>query len=514
MFHKKILQPLFLVILTLLHNVFFWEEDLGLNGFLFGNLVLGVVIYLYCPRPYIQFFKSNPLILLFVVGTFLMNGILLYHNTLNSKITWVISLIATIAYLQNHQLKQFFNALIFYFINGVSSLKYLLPTLKNNLKGFSPKSNKLKTYNRKVGLLAVPIIIFVVFYCIFLFANPVFASYNEKFLIQIDKFFAYFFKNISLIRILFGIWGLWLVSSFIYRWKVDTTFTQISIPDKFQIERRPNKLQIGRLFKTLDLKNEAQIALLTIGSVNALLLFINFIDIRFLWFGFVHSEDVRLAKLVHEGTYILIFSILLSMGILFYYFRQNLNFYTRNKTLQKVAYLWLFQNGILLISVLLRCYYYIQEHGLAYKRIGVILFLTLTLIGLISVYYKIKAKKTAYYLLHVNSIALYVLLLFTSFVNWDVLIVSFNFNHPNLNKGSIDIPFILSRSHSTIPIVQANAHKLNMDAIDESEYYFGQISRKYFVDKLKGEFLYHYKTLSWLSWNYTSDKVYKQLSKK
>ena len=396
MLRKTFLQPLFLVILTLLHNIFFWEEDLGLNGFLFGNLVLMVTIYLYCPRPYIQAFKSKPLILLFVLGTFLMNCILLYHNTLNSKITWVLSLTATIAYLQNHQLQQLFNAWIFFYVNIVSSIRYLLPTLGDNLKGFSPKSNKLKTYNRKMGLLVVPFIIFIVFYCIFLFANPVFASYNEKFLDNLGEFFADFFNNISFARLLFGLFGLLLVSSFIYRWKIDTTFAQISIPDKFQIERRPNKLQIGRIFKTLDLKNEAQIALLTIGSVNVLLLVINFIDIRFLWFGFVHSEDIRLAKLVHEGTYILIFSILLSMGILFYYFRQNLNFYTHNKTLQKVAYLWLFQNGILLISVLLRCYYYIQEHGLAYKRIGVILFLTLTLIGLISVYYKIKTKKTAY----------------------------------------------------------------------------------------------------------------------
>jgi hypothetical protein len=219
MLRKTFLQPLFLVIFTLLHNVFFWEEDLGLNGFLFGNLILFATIYLYCPRPYMQFFKANPLILLFVLGTFLMNCILLYHNTLNSKITWILSLTATIAYLQNHQLKQLFNAWIFFYINLVSSLKYLLPTILDNLKGFSPKSNKLKTYNRKVGLLAVPVIIFIVFYCIFLFANPVFASYNEKFLNNLGEFFAHFFENISFTRLLFVIGGLWLASSFIYRWK-------------------------------------------------------------------------------------------------------------------------------------------------------------------------------------------------------------------------------------------------------------------------------------------------------
>jgi len=514
MFQKTFLQPFFLITFTLLHSLFFWEEDLGLNGFLFGNLVLVLTIYLYCPKPYAQFFKANPLILLFVSGTFLMNCVLLYHNTLNSKIVWVLSLTATIAYLQNHQLKQLFNAWIFYVINGASSLQYLVPTLLGSLKSSSPKSNKLKNYRRKIGLLVVPILIFAVFYGIFLFANPVFASYNETFLIEMDKFFIRFFENISFARILFGVWGFWLVSSFIYRWKIDTVFAQASIPDKFKIERRPNKSKIERIFKTLDLKNEAQIALLTIGSVNVLLLVINLIDIRFLWFGFEPSTDARLAELVHEGTYILIFSILLSMGILFYYFRQNLNFYARNKILQKIAYLWLFQNGILLFSVLLRCYYYIEEHGLAYKRIGVILFLLLTLIGLVSVYYKIKNKKTAYYLLHVNSMALYLLLIFTSFVNWDVLIVSFNFNHPNLNKGSLDIPFMLSRSHSTIPIVQANAHKLDMTVGAESEYYSGIISRKNRLDNQKEEFLYHYKTLSWLSWNYTSDKVYEQLSKK
>jgi hypothetical protein len=71
----------------------------------------------------------------------------------------------------------------------------------------------------------------------------------------------------------------------------------------------------------------------------------------------------------------LILSILLSLGILIYYFRSNQNFYPKNGFLKAAAYLWLVQNAVLSVSVLIRCGYYISEYGLAYKRIGVVIFL-------------------------------------------------------------------------------------------------------------------------------------------
>src|SRR4029078_3225426 len=128
----------------------------------------------------------------------------------------------------------------------------------------------------------------------------------------------------------------------------------------------------------------------------------NCVDITYVWFGFTYNNDINLSEYVHEGTGLLIFSILLAMVLLLFFFRGNLNFYKQNKWLRAGAYAWLLQNSILAVSVLFRDYYYIQHYGLAYKRIGVLIFLAMVLMGLITVFIKIQKRKTAYYLLRVN----------------------------------------------------------------------------------------------------------------
>jgi hypothetical protein len=83
--------------------------------------------------------------------------------------------------------------------------------------------------------------------------------------------------------------------------------------------------------------------------------------------------------------------------------------------------------------VFLRNYHYIDFHGLAYKRIGVIVFLALVLVGLVTLFFKIRDKKSFYHLLRVNAWA--VLAAFTGLttVNWDGLITRYNLSH--WNKG-------------------------------------------------------------------------------
>ncbi len=500
--NKQFLKLFLLCFFTLIYNLFFWEENLGLNLFLFNSLILLAVGYLYRSN-----LSQNKLALLLIGGTMLTSIAMLYHNTLNSKIAWLISFSATVAVLQKPDLQLLINAWLFFLLNFFGSLVQFPPEIKSIFKLLTKHSNKMKIVNRKAGLLFIPLIIFSVFYVIFNIANPVFASYNSQFLEIINQFLVSIFANISISRLFFILFGLWLISALIYSWSIDYS---MSIKGTFFITRT-RIIDKNIRFKSLDLKNEAQIAFLVVASVNLLLLVVNAIDIRFLWFGFQPTAGTNLAQLVHEGTYMLIFSILLSMAILLYYFRNNLNFYKKNELLKKLAIVWLVQNGVLVISVLFRCYYYISEFGLAYKRIGVILFLILTLIGLISFYNKISNKKSAYYLLHINTIAAYVLLVAMSAINWDKLIVNFNFQHPNINKG-IDMGFIVSRSDATLPIVFANIAKLN-----SARGIYGEkdkwISYEEYLESRKNRFLKDYEQVSWLSWNFSDAETYQLLKK-
>jgi hypothetical protein len=62
---------------------------------------------------------------------------------------------------------------------------------------------------------------------------------------------------------------------------------------------------------------------------------------------------------------VLLIAILVSMGTILYLFCKNLNFYAKNKALKVLAYKWLGLNALLVVSVGVRTFYYIQFFGLA-----------------------------------------------------------------------------------------------------------------------------------------------------
>ncbi len=121
---------------------------------------------------------------------------------------------------------------------------------------------------------------------------------------------------------------------------------------------------------------------------------------------------------------------------------------------KRAAYAWIIQNGILVISVFLRDYYYIHESGLAYKRIGVIFYLVLVLVGLVTVFWKIHKKKTNYFLLRVNAWAVIVLLVVASTIKWDRLIASYNFSqHKNI---VIPVDYMVTLSDEALDLLDQN----------------------------------------------------------
>ena len=78
----------------------------------------------------------------------------------------------------------------------------------------------------------------------------------------------------------------------------------------------------------------------------------------------------------------LIISIVMGAALVLYFFRGDLNFIRGNTPLKWLCLAWLAQNAMLAASVAVRNYWYIHHFGLAYKRIGVILFLLAALVGL------------------------------------------------------------------------------------------------------------------------------------
>jgi hypothetical protein len=266
----------------------------------------------------------------------------------------------------------------------------------------------------------------------------------------------------------------------------------------------------------LALKNENRTAIVTLFLLNALLLFINCVDIIYVWFGFSYNNDVNLSEYVHEGTGLLIFSILLAIILLLFFFRGNLNFYKQNKWLRMGAYVWLFQNAVLVVSVLFRDYYYIEHFGLAYKRIGVLIFLLLVLIGLVTIFVKIQQRKTAFYLLRVNAWVVIIILVVSSCVHWDETIARYNLSKKD--TIALDVKFLLTLSDKVLPLLEENKEVLQRNDKsrfnEEGEFlYRSALPPMQVLQNRTNEFFSTQKTYTWLSWNVADASIGKELSR-
>jgi len=310
-------------------------------------------------------------------------------------------------------------------------------------------------------LLLVPVVILGAFHGLFAVANPRYAALSGRVLAGLGKWLACLLPEVSLGHVLFLVLGFGVVAGVLVALPVHA-FANFEAPLGEFVQRQRDgvaSLAVRRpdfhpkTTRTLDLRKEFVAAVAVFGLVNALLLVVNLIDINWLWFGFVPPAGFDLTQFVHEGTSVLIFSILLAMGIVLRFFRRNLNFYAPGLPwLRAGATAWVLQNAVLAASVGLRNYYYIRACGLAYKRIGVCFFLLLVPFGLGTVLLKIWQRRSAYSLVRLNSLAAYAVLLLLAAGNWEVWMARYNLQ-PRFQR--VDIGFLLDMPGRVLPTLLA-----------------------------------------------------------
>jgi hypothetical protein len=232
--------------------------------------------------------------------------------------------------------------------------------------------------------------------------------------------------------------------------------------------------------------------------------------------GFEVPLDFNLKQFVHEGTYLLILSILISIGIVLYFFRGSLNFFPKNKAILILGKVWIIQNVILTISVFLRNYHYIDYHGLAGKRIGVIIFLSMVVFGLVTLFIKVYKRKTAAYLLRINGWFILFTLVLMSCLHWDRIIVTHNLNHDN--PAEIDVDYYLQLSPTVYPILFKN-----LDIVEEQmqahlerknkERWLSYVEIDQFEEQLEYKTSIYLERISkndWPSWNFADARLKKK----
>jgi hypothetical protein len=519
---QKPLMNFIYVLLILIYNYFFWNESLGLNLFTFSILLI-VLLFVF----YRENIRSSKVIIT-AAGTIISAVSVLVFNSFESKFTHIFSLLLFSAFIHEKQLR----SVVFAVMHMISSVIKLPYSTWQNKKERLKKLWGFRIFFRVLRLSIFPFCIALIFYVIYANANPVFGSYAERMSVFIEKKLKYVFENISFSRIFFVVSGAVLIGALIFKNEVSIFLQKdLSYSEKLQriksrirknvpyssVTRQPVYDPSTPKFKLNALKNQNRKGVILLLMVNVLLLFENIIDIKCLWLGFSFPEGFSLKHYVHEGTGLLILSILLSVGVLLYYFNRNQNFYRSNTVLKTLAYLWIFQNAILCVSLFLRNYHYIDFHGLAYKRIGVIAFLSLVVFGLWTLYIKIRDLKSPYFLIRINTWALYLLLVILSVINWDVTIARYNLSH--WNKGEVDVDFYLSLSGKALPVIYENLNKVNSQIqthkLNKVKWitYLDYDEFKQDLDYKAVKYLSQYNSRSWLSFNFADNRSVKELSK-
>lgn len=485
-----LLKILLLAFFVLLFDLFFWEKAPGLNLVLFFVLLGGASLWQHKGA------LRAPHVRLTLAGTLLAGTFFLLYGSLSAGLVFVLSFAA----FQGFVLLPAARSLPAALGNAISNVALAPGHFAQELATLPRLPRRGRRPLTVLSLSLVPLVVALVFLVLFRNANPRFDALVGGVLDGIGEFLGEFFSAISLAHLFFLLLGLFVALAVLYarglrgirEWDAHATET---------LSRKGVRAMMRRLimrFRMLALKREFVVALILVWMVNLIAFVVNIIDINWIWFGFEVPENFDLKQFVHEGTYLLIVSILLAMGIMFYYFRGNLNFYTRNKWLRIGCYVWIAQNVVLVISVFLRNYHYMDFHGLAYKRIGVLFFLALTLFGLWTLYQKIRHQRTFFHVVRRNAWATYAILLVIAAVNWDVFIVKYNI--AQYGKADIDIEFLLLRSDKTLPIVDQHRHIFEGKHFQKDNRVYGENMIE-FLDKRIVAFRKRSSRRHWMGWN-------------
>lgn len=443
----------------LIFQLLFWDEFLGLNLLLYTLFIVAITFTdKEIPNHKGKIYTALPHLAIAIYIT--------YNNSVLAIVTWFITLAIYLGTAHFVMLKSAATALIWGVLQTISGPYGIVTKLNATKIG---KIN-FKPIIKPIKYIVLPLLMVVIFCSLYSTANPIFAKYNDLITDNIAEFFnrifSFMFVDISLPKCITILLGGFITAGMLVGLK-SNLLDNVELRESDLLTRKRRDIKNQSLFqdfralfsgnqakKNLALKTENIIGMISFIALNILLLLLNSIDVFTLWLNNAADTGKNFSAELHDGTNTLIFSIVIAMLIIIYFFSGNLNFYKKNKWIKLLAYLWIAQNAFLVVSVLHRDYDYIFYHGLTYKRIGVAIFATLSLIGLITVYLKVSQQKTVFFLYRVNSKIWYILLVALSLINWDTLIVRDNL--AKADKIGVDVNHLMSFSDKTLPLLLKN----------------------------------------------------------
>ena len=412
------------------YSYLFYQQQLGINFLLFTILLIAF-LFLRNKKVY-----QNKSWLIAATGSLISAFCIFYYGNGLSLLANIISLCVLSAFSINPKTSIVTSFFFSLYSIGASVVFMILDTIERNQ---NKKITDSKPVMVKVVLYVIPVLIAFIFFFMYKASNPVFNNFTEK--INLDF--------ISAGWIFFTLGGLCLLYGFFYHKKINVISDKDQLASNLLFAESTNENSIFKNFLSID--NEKLSGIILLLLLNILLFAVNILDLNFLWFDGTLPKDLSYSAFLHQGTGALISSIIIAILIILFYFRGGLNFYQGNKTLKVLAGLWIMQNAFMIISTAYRNNLYINEYSLTYKRIGVYIWLLLVLIGLVTTFIKIIKAKSNWYLFRTNGWLFYGVLLFSCFINWDLIVTNFNINRAEQKNKPLDTAYLVSLSERNIP---------------------------------------------------------------
>jgi hypothetical protein len=487
------------VLFALLFTILFHGQSMGLNVLLFELALMGLLWWMHRPAPTLE-------LLVTWGGTVLSALLVVVHGSDLARSINVLSLVLAVGVLLAPRLHALNHSLVL-------GVRHFLPAQRaflGSMRGTRMERVVPRMGRSTAGTLLAVLLVVVLFMVIYQNSNPHFDHMMDRFWASVDKLLA----GIDLTLPFTFALGLMATNFALQRSQAPRLMGWMEQANDMLVRRRDRQPFRGMLA----LRYELRTGVLLLGSLNMLLLVVNVLDIRHVWFDFTFNGQY-LKQFVHEGTWLLILSILLGAGIVLWFFRSNQNFHRSNRTLKALAYVWLAQNAVLAISVGIRNYWYIHHYALAYKRIGVVFFLLAVIIGLVIVGLKVRERRSRHFLFRWNAFAVYSILLLMACVNWDVLIARYNFS--KLDQSFIHLDFMATLSDKALPWLAQEQHALeSIDTYNQGMIDSDSFSRSLYMeprsyaDVISGRsaaFLDEYPKRSWRSWTWADARAYGML---
>jgi hypothetical protein len=271
-----------------------------------------------------------------------------------------------------------------------------------------PQTNLWK---KILALIVIPGFFVVVFTIIYTSGSTIFYSFFQK----IN------FNPILLQIIFLTCLGFFILFNLCYIF-IPKLFLKINshLGTDFTNEKRIN---LKPTFPSFEINFERKSGEVSLILLNILLVF--FI-VTYNYEQFFSVVKGSLSEEVHERVATIIFSIVMAIGVIMFYFKSSFNFDQAAGFLKKLSFLWIILNALLIVSAFLKNTEYVSDFGLTYKRIGVYIFLGLSLAGLLVTYFKIKLKKTNSFLLNRMLRVFFFTFIITSWINFSWIVTKYN----------------------------------------------------------------------------------------